>query len=66
MVQATEKLERVLSVRQTARILQVNEATVRSEIARGRLRASRVGRQYRVRPIDIDAYLDRVLVDARA
>lgn len=68
MVQSTEKLdlERVLSVRQTAAVLQVNESTVRSEIAAGRLRASRVGRQLRLRPDDISAYLDRLVVGARA
>ena len=47
-----------LSVRQTARVLQIREAKVREEIHRGVLKAARIGRQFRIRPHQVEEYLE--------
>lgn len=46
-----------LTTRQAAALLSVVEGTVRSMIARGELRAIRVGREYRIAVDDLDAYV---------
>lgn len=46
-----------LTLPEVADRLRVSMSTVRREIARGRLRAFRVGYLYRVRPEDLDAYM---------
>lgn len=46
-----------LTTRQAAALLSVVEGTIRSLIARGELRAIRVGREYRIAVEDLDAYV---------
>lgn len=48
----------LLTVKDVARHCQIHEGTVRRHIAAGRLRSVRVGRSVRVRPEDLDSYLD--------
>ncbi|ASE40950.1 helix-turn-helix domain-containing protein [Brevundimonas sp. 'scallop'] len=48
----------VLTFDQTCRELQVGEHTLRAIIADGSLRAGKIGRQWRVRRDDLNAYLE--------
>jgi excisionase family DNA binding protein len=50
---------RALTISQVSRILQVREPRVRQEIVEGRLEASRVGRLWRIRPEDVERYLEK-------
>lgn len=47
------------TIREVAKILRVNERTVLNEIDRGELRATRVGRQWRVSQEALDDYIQR-------
>jgi len=52
--------EQMLTVRQVAKRMNVDEATVRRWIQAGDLRAVNIGRvrpEYRIRPADLDDYL---------
>jgi excisionase family DNA binding protein len=52
--------EILLTVTQTARILQVSERTVVNYITRGELPAFRVGlRGYRISPSDLQAFIEK-------
>jgi excisionase family DNA binding protein len=55
-VQTTDRL---LTVHEVAGIMRVSNMTVYRLIRAGELRAARVGRGYRIRESDVDAYLDR-------
>jgi excisionase family DNA binding protein len=57
----TELPVNVLAVdlNEAARMIGVCTATIRREVNRGRLRAVRVGRLYRVRVAELNAYLKR-------
>lgn len=48
-----------LTVREVADLAQVSEATVRHWIRNGDLRAIDVGREFRIIPRDLEAFLDR-------
>ena len=48
-----------VDVAQAGAMLGVSTATIRREIDRGRLRAARIGRVYRVRVAELHAYLKR-------
>ena len=48
----------LLDVEETAAILNCCRATVRREVKRGRLRATKVGQQLRFKPADVLAYVD--------
>lgn len=50
---------RFMTVREVAELTQVGEATVRQWIKDGTLRAIDVGREWRVIPRDLEAFLDR-------
>lgn len=54
--------EPLLSVADAAEFLRVSARTVRRLVARGELAASRVGRQVRIVPADLLAYLRRQLL----
>ena len=56
--------ERLLTVPDAAEALQVSSKTVRRLIARGELSALRVGRQLRIPPRDLHAYLRGRLLEA--
>ena len=58
--------DRALDVYEVADILDCCAATVRREVARGRLRGTKVGSVWRFRPTDIVAYLDGVTPAAAA
>jgi excisionase family DNA binding protein len=52
--------EKLLTVKQVADIMSVDEKTVRSWIQRGELRAVNIGRlrpEYRIRPADLDEFI---------
>ena len=51
--------DRLLTVHEVAGIMRVSNMTVYRLIRAGELRAARVGRGYRIRESDVDAYLDR-------
>ena len=48
----------VLTFDQVCRVLQVGEHTLRGLIANGSLRAGKIGRTWRVRRDDLNAYLE--------
>ena len=48
----------ILTVDQVAAYLQLNRLTVYRYIREGRLRASKVGKAYRIRKADVDWFLD--------
>lgn len=48
----------ILTVNQVAAYLQLNRLTVYRYIREGRLRASKVGKAYRIRRADVDVFLD--------
>ena len=50
--------DELLTIQQTARVLGVSNLTVYRLIKRGRLRALRVGRDFRVRGSDLARYRD--------
>ena len=50
---------RLLTVQEVAGIMRVSNMTVYRLIRAGDLRAARVGRGYRIRAGDVDAYLSR-------
>ena len=52
--------ERVFTPAEVARVLRVDEETVRREIRRGRLGAVQVGRQYRLTSSDLMGWLGQV------
>jgi len=54
--------DRLLTVREVAALMRVSNMTVYRLIRAGELRAARVGRGYRIREGDVDAYLSRDLV----
>ena len=51
--------DRFLTVQEVAELMRVSTMTVYRLIKAGDLRAARVGRSYRVRSTEVDAYLDR-------
>jgi excisionase family DNA binding protein len=55
-VQTTDRL---LTVHEVAGIMRVSNMTVYRLIRAGDLRAARVGRGYRIRESEVDAYLNR-------
>ncbi|WP_395690357.1 helix-turn-helix domain-containing protein [Nocardioides sp.] len=50
--------KRTLTLEDAGKQLEVSAKTVRRLIAAGHLRGTYIGRQVRVRPEDLDAYLD--------
>jgi len=54
--------DRLLTVREVALLMRVSNMTVYRLIRAGELRAVRVGRGYRLREQDVDAYLTRDLI----
>ena len=58
--------EKLLTVKQVADIMSVDEKTIRSWIQRGDLRAVNIGRlrpEYRIRPADLDEFISRRQTD---
>lgn len=45
------------TLKQVAEILSVNPFTIRREIKRGNLRAMKVGKDYRIDALDLEAYV---------
>ena len=61
--------EKMLTVKQVAERMSVDEKTVRSWIQRGELRAINIGRirpEYRIRPDDLDDFIRDRQTDRRA
>jgi excisionase family DNA binding protein len=58
--------EKLLTVKQVAEIMSVDEKTIRSWIQRGDLRAVNIGRlrpEYRIRPADLDEFISQRQTD---
>ncbi|MBU0668420.1 helix-turn-helix domain-containing protein [Patescibacteria group bacterium] len=51
-------MEEILTADQVAKILQVHPFTVLKFIKQGKLKASKLGRVYRIRRSDVDEFLD--------
>ncbi len=51
-------MEDILTAEQVAQILQVHPFTVLKFIKQGKLKASKLGRVYRIRKSDVDSFLD--------
>ena len=51
--------DRFLTVQEVAELMRVSTMTVYRLIKSGDIRAARVGRGYRLREAEVDAYLDR-------
>lgn len=49
----------MLSIKQAADILSVHWKTVYNHIRNGTLKASQIGRQWRIKPEDLDRYINR-------
>ena len=58
-------MEKLLTVKQTAEYLQVNEQYVRDVIAIGQLEAVKLGRVWRIKESDIMTFLDNNEVTTR-
>ncbi|HUS62114.1 MAG TPA: helix-turn-helix domain-containing protein [Acidimicrobiales bacterium] len=59
MVEKTSNAARFLTVAEVANALRVSNMTVYRLVNAGELPAARVGRSYRIRPEDLDRYLQR-------
>lgn len=57
------ELQRLLTVAEVAAAMRVSKMTVYRLIRGGRMRAIRVGRNYRVRPEDLETYLESAAVE---
>jgi putative molybdopterin biosynthesis protein len=57
--------ERLLTVKDVQLFLGVSEDFIYDEVARGSLRAVRIGRQLRFRQSDVDDYVEARLIDVR-
>jgi excisionase family DNA binding protein len=56
----------LMTVEQVADYLQLNKLTVYKYIRDGRLAAARLGKAYRIRLSDVDAFLERQMTPSRA
>jgi excisionase family DNA binding protein len=52
--------ETILTVEQVAHIIQVHPFTVLKFIKQGRMKAAKLGRVYRIKRSDVDAFLDEL------
>lgn len=59
-------MEDILTADQVAKILQVHPFTVLKFIRQGKLKASKLGRVYRIRRTDIDEFLDNQVEQSQA
>lgn len=61
-------MSKLLTIREVSQILNISERTVSREVARAKLRATRVGRQVRVTQEDLDEYIEsnRVVQQVKA
>jgi excisionase family DNA binding protein len=57
-------IESLYTTKQTAEVLGVSVQTVVGLIHEGRLKAGRVGYRFRVRPADIEKFLERSIANA--
>lgn len=51
--------ERILTPSQVAQILQIHQFTVLKYIKQGKIKASKIGRVYRIRESDLEKFLDQ-------
>jgi len=54
---------KILTSEQVAELLQVHPLTVLKYIRKGSLKASRLGRVYRIRELEVDRFMERIEVD---
>lgn len=58
-------MERIYSIEEAAKILQVTEETVRRYARTGKVRAAKLGKQYRITESDLKAFLDAQTKDSQ-
>lgn len=58
--ETTHHVERLLSMQEAADLLSVHRLTVYNLIKRGDLEATKVGRQWRIKPSSLKRLIDRV------
>ncbi len=59
-------MEQLLTVKQLAEALQINEQTVQRFIREGKLKAFRVGREYRIKKSKLNEYLTELSTEKLA
>lgn len=59
-------MEEILTAEQVAQILQIHQFTVLKFIKQGKLKASKLGRVYRIRRSDVEKFLDNQSQKAQA
>lgn len=52
-----QELPAILTVPQVAEYLQLKEVTVRRMLARGEIKAAKIGKEWRIRKADVDSYI---------
>jgi len=57
-------MDRILTPDQVAEMLQMHPFTILGYIKEGKLRAARLGRVYRIKEADVNAFLESSLVQA--
>lgn len=57
-------MDNIYSVDETAKILQVSEESIRRYIKSGSLRASKLGKAYRIQEKDLQAFLESRIKNA--
>jgi excisionase family DNA binding protein len=58
--------EQILTAEQVAKILQVHPFTVLKFIKKGKLKAAKLGRVYRIRKKDLDEFIDSLVESAES
>lgn len=57
-------MDKIYSVKETAQILSLNEETLRRYIKAGKIRASKIGKVWRIQESDLKTFLDSKTQDA--
>jgi len=51
---------KIMTINDVARYLRVSRTTLQKEIEAGRLKAKKIGRQYRILESDVQEYLEKI------
>ena len=58
-METTQRPQLAVGLKEAARMLDVSAKTVSREIARGNLRALKIGKLWKIRVVELDSYLKR-------